>query len=87
MIPITDGSNNCTPPPNNPDVQGFVVRLSLTLLVFSRKGIRTVVGSLLLQNYIILIASLVFIHLEKLSPNDIHFVIGAVNSPVFHMLV
>ncbi|KAG8849083.1 hypothetical protein FRB91_010264, partial [Serendipita sp. 411] len=90
-----DDSNNCTPLPNNADVQGFMVRLSLfisqlclvTLLFFSRKSLRTAVGSLLLQNYGLLIASFVFIRLEKVSPDDIHFVINAVYSPAFQLLV
>ncbi|KAG8798878.1 hypothetical protein FRC16_006370 [Serendipita sp. 398] len=95
IIPIIDDNAGCTPLPNNPDIQGFLVRLSLfisqmcfaTLLVFSRKDIRTIIASLLLQNYSLLIASIVFIRLEKLSPNDIHFAIGAVLSPVFHLLL
>ncbi|KAG8818816.1 hypothetical protein FRC19_010300 [Serendipita sp. 401] len=95
LLIIMDDLSNCTPLPNNADVQGFIIRLSLfishlcfvTLLFFSRESLRMVVGSLLLQNYGLLIASFVFIRLEKVSPNDIHFVLNAVYSPAFQLLI
>ncbi|PVG03833.1 hypothetical protein CPB86DRAFT_308002 [Serendipita vermifera] len=90
-----DPWQRCVQIPDNLDMQGFFVRLSLfvsqicyvILLSFSRERVTTVVSSVLLQNYALLIGSLASISREKLSPNDIHFAISAVHSPVFHYLL
>ncbi|PVG03832.1 hypothetical protein CPB86DRAFT_307950 [Serendipita vermifera] len=84
----------CTPIPDNPDVQGFVVRLSLfvsqvlsaTLLIISDAYTKTVIGWIILQNYGLLLCAFIFLLLNKLSPNDIDFIIAVVHSPVFHYL-
>lgn len=90
-----DTGNGCTPIPDNPDVQGFVVRLSLfvsqvlsaTLLIISDAYTKTVIGWIILQNYGLLLCAFIFLLLNKLSPNDMDFIITAVHSPIFHYLV
>jgi hypothetical protein len=56
-------------------------------LTYSEEDDKGVVGSILLQNYGLLTASLVFTLLKKLSPDDIDFAISAIHSPVFHLLL
>jgi hypothetical protein len=46
-----------------------------------------VFGSVLVQNYGLLVCSLIFVFLRKLSQLDIVFAIAAVHSPIFHMLL
>ncbi|PVG03831.1 hypothetical protein CPB86DRAFT_307923 [Serendipita vermifera] len=67
-------------------VRSLNMAFQAILLNFSEED-RAVFNSILLQNYGLLICSLVFLLLNKLSPNDVDFAIAAVHSPVFHFLL